>query len=61
MSLPDGDYTLEATANVPAVEAVKTGKGTVTIEEDNYDDNTVKVRLRITRDSVAQLADSNIK
>jgi hypothetical protein len=38
--VPDGDYTWEATANASRV-----------VEEDNYDDNTVKVRLQINGDS----------
>lgn len=52
--IPDGDYSLEATANAPSVQAAKSGKGKIIIEEDNYDDNTVKARLQITGDSVTQ-------
>jgi hypothetical protein len=54
--IPDGEYTLEATANAPSVQAAKTGSGKVIIEEDNYDDNTTRVQLRITGDSVTQLS-----
>src|SRR6185437_6213739 len=53
--IPDGEYTLEATANAPSVQAAKTGSGKVIIEEDNYDDNTTRVQLRITGDSVTRL------
>jgi hypothetical protein len=45
--VPDGEYTLEATLNFPSVCAVKTGIGKVLFEEDNYDDNTKSVRLKI--------------
>jgi hypothetical protein len=50
--VPDGEYILEATVNAPSVDAVKSGKGTVIIEEDNYDDNTVGVRLQIKGDNI---------
>lgn len=51
----DGKYMLEATANAYSVQAAKTGKGKVLIEEDNYDDNTTSVQLQITGDKVQKL------
>ena len=53
--LPDGEYILEATVNAPSVDAVKNGKGKVLFEEDNYDDNTLAVRLKIIGDDVAEI------
>lgn len=53
--LPDGEYILEATVNAPSVDAAKSGKGPVFIEEDNYDNNTVYVRLQIIGDNVRKL------
>jgi hypothetical protein len=54
--VPDGEYTLEATLNAPSVNAVKTGKGKVLFEEDNYDDNTVSVRLQIKGNDVTEIS-----
>jgi len=54
--LANGDYTLETTANAPSVKAVKTGKGNIIIEEDDYDDNTIEVQLRINGDTVRLLS-----
>ncbi|HZI72264.1 MAG TPA: lysyl oxidase family protein [Nitrososphaeraceae archaeon] len=53
--IPDDDYVLEATVNAPSVNAAKTGKGNIFIEEDNYDNNTVAVRLQIKGDHVTKL------
>jgi Lysyl oxidase len=51
--LADGEYILEATINAPSVDAVKNKyKYKVIFEEDNYDDDTVAVRLRIKGDDV---------
>jgi hypothetical protein len=44
---PDGECTLEATTNATSVMAAKDKNGKILFEEDNYDDNTVKVNLRI--------------
>jgi hypothetical protein len=44
--LQEGDYVLEITANAFSVQEVKNGKKPI-IEEDNYDDNTINVRLHI--------------
>jgi lysyl oxidase len=54
-NVPDGEYTLEATVNAPSVDAVKNGKGEIFFEEDNYDNNTVAVRLQIKGDMVTKL------
>jgi hypothetical protein len=54
--LANGDYTLETTANAPSVKAVKTGKGNIIIEEDDYDDNTIEIQLRINGDTVRLLS-----
>jgi hypothetical protein len=51
----DGEYTLETTVNAPSVDAVKLGKGKVLFEEDNYDDNTIAVRLLIKGDNIEKL------
>jgi Lysyl oxidase len=54
--LADGEYILEATVNAPAVDAGKYGKGKVLFEEDNYDDNTIAVRLQIKGDNIQELS-----
>ncbi len=51
-NMQDGEYILEATVNAPSVEAAKNGKGKIIFEEDNYDDNTVAVRIQIKSDQV---------
>jgi hypothetical protein len=53
--LADGEYTLEATVNAPSVESIKNGNGEVLFEEDNYDNNTVAVRLQIKDDKVTEI------
>jgi Lysyl oxidase len=53
--VPDGEYILEATVNAPSVDAAKNGKGKVLFEEDNYDDNTVAIRLLIQGDDIKQI------
>lgn len=55
--LPDGEYILEATANAYSVQQVKEGKRPI-IEEDNYEDNIVRKRLRINNDQVEELGDA---
>ena len=55
MICPMERYILEATVNAPSVDAAKNGKGQVFIEEDNYDNNTVSVRLQIIGDNVRKL------
>jgi len=50
--IPDGLYTLEATVNAPSVKTVRAGRSHVFIEEDNYDNNTVAVKLQIGGDNV---------
>ncbi len=55
--LPDGEYILEATANAYSVEQVKQGKAPV-VEEDNYDDNTVRKRLKISGNNVTELGNA---
>jgi hypothetical protein len=57
-NLPDGEYTLGATVNAPSVNAIKAGEGDVFIEEDNYDNNTVAVRIQIKGDEVTKLPDT---
>jgi hypothetical protein len=56
--LPDGDYILEATVNAPSVEMTKNGKGKVLFEEDNYDNDTVTVRLEIKGDRVVVIKEN---
>jgi hypothetical protein len=45
--IPDGEYTFEGITNAPSVRAAKEKTGKIVFEEENYDDNTVTVRLRI--------------
>jgi hypothetical protein len=60
-SIPDGEYILEATVNAPSVEAVKNYSKNVFIEEDNYDNNSVSVRLQIKGDNVTEIKGDNVK
>jgi hypothetical protein len=57
--LAPGEYILEATVNAPSVEAIKNGNGEVFIEEDNYDNNTIAVRLQINQDSAIEIRNNN--
>jgi hypothetical protein len=50
--IADGEYTFEAVTNATSVRAAKEKAGKIVFEEDNYDDNTVTVRLRIDGDLV---------
>lgn len=50
--ISDGEYEFEATANAYSVKAAQKGEGKVLIEEDNYDDNTESIRIKITGHSV---------
>jgi hypothetical protein len=59
-SIPDGEYILEATVNAPSVEAVKSYSKDVFIEEDNYDNNSVSVRLQIKGDNVTEIKVDNV-
>ncbi|TLX89776.1 MAG: hypothetical protein E6K94_09350 [Thaumarchaeota archaeon] len=54
-SIPDGEYILEATVNAHSVEAVKNYSKDIFIEEDNYDNNTVAVHLKIKGDKVTEI------
>jgi Lysyl oxidase len=45
--IPDGEYTFEAVTNATSVQAAKEKVGKIVFEEDDYDDNTVTIRLRI--------------
>jgi hypothetical protein len=58
--IPDGEYILEATVNAPSVEAVKNYSKDVFIEEDNYDNNNVSVRLQIKGDNVTEINGDNV-
>jgi hypothetical protein len=58
-NIPDGEYILEATVNAPSVEAAKNGKGKIIFEEDDYDDNTVAVRIQIKDDQVNEIGGGN--
>lgn len=49
--LCDGEYVFEATTNATSVQAAKNNQP-VLFEEDNYDDNTISVRLHIHDDLV---------
>jgi lysyl oxidase len=60
-SIPDGEYILEATVNAPSVEAVKSYSKDVFIEEDNYDNNSVSVRLQIKGDNVTEIKGDNVQ
>jgi hypothetical protein len=53
--IPDGEYTFEATTNATSVRAAKEKTGKIIFEEDNYDDNTVTVSLRIDGNRVRQI------
>jgi hypothetical protein len=48
----DGDYTFEATTNATSVKRAREHLTPIPIAEDNYDDNTVNLRLRIQGDQV---------
>jgi hypothetical protein len=50
--IQDGEYTFEATTNDPSVLAAKKNKGRILFEEDNYNDNTVSLHLKIDGDMV---------
>jgi hypothetical protein len=50
--IQDGEYTFEAITNAQSVLAAKKKDGKILFEEDNYDDNTITVRLRIDGDMV---------
>jgi hypothetical protein len=45
--IKDGDYKFEATTNAVSVRAAREDIMPIPIEEDNYDDNTITVNLRI--------------
>ena len=60
-SIPDGEYILEATVNAPSVEAVKNYSKDIFIEEDNYDNNSVSVRLQIKGDNVTEIKGDKVK
>jgi hypothetical protein len=51
-NLSDGDYTIEATTNATSVLAAKEKANKILFEEDNYDDNTVRVKLHLEGDNV---------
>jgi hypothetical protein len=58
-NLPDGAYTLHVTANAFTVQQVKNGQQPLPgLEEDNYEDNTVSVRLELNGDSVSVVDDT---
>jgi hypothetical protein len=46
-SIENGEYTFDAITNATSVRASKENTGKILFEEDNYDDNTITVRLRI--------------
>jgi lysyl oxidase len=50
--IADGEYTLEAITNATSVHAAKNYPGKILFEEDNYDDNTISLRLRINGELV---------
>jgi lysyl oxidase len=50
--IADGDYTFEAITNATSVEAARENVKPIPIEEDNYDDNTIHLRLRIQNGQV---------
>ncbi len=53
-NLPDGIYTLHVTANAYTVQQVKNGQTPLPgLEEDNYEDNTISVKLQLNGDSVS--------
>ena len=54
--LPNGEYVLEATANAYSLQQLNQGNAPI-IEEDRYDDNIVRKRLRINDDQVNELGD----
>ena len=64
--LKDGIYTFKATVNAPSVDAVKNGKGKILFKEDNYDNNTVSLNLKlngndrpvIAREKIIDLTDN---
>lgn len=48
----DGDYKFEATTNFTSVMAARANVKPIPIEEDNYDDNIITLRLRIKGNNV---------